>query len=84
VVINYAAGKSGNRTEIKRRQKLKNTLKTILDGYLPKRLISCLLPDELLNISLQDLSDRRFSRFQISYTSGQLNPTALKVIVLLK
>ncbi|OYV22435.1 MAG: oxidoreductase with FAD/NAD(P)-binding domain, partial [Methylococcaceae bacterium NSO1] len=26
----------------KRRQKLKNTSKTILDGYLPKRLISCL------------------------------------------
>jgi predicted Rossmann fold flavoprotein len=42
----------------KRRQKIKCTLKTILDGYLPKRLVSCLLPVEVLNISLQDLSDR--------------------------
>jgi predicted Rossmann fold flavoprotein len=48
-------------TELKslRQQKLKSTLKTILDGHLPKRLISCLLPDELLNQSLQDLSDRQ-------------------------
>jgi len=43
----------------KRRQKLNNTLKTILDGYLPRRLISCLLADDLLNTSLQDCSDRR-------------------------
>ncbi|MDD2658088.1 MAG: NAD(P)/FAD-dependent oxidoreductase [Methylococcales bacterium] len=48
-------------TELKslRRKKIKNILKTILDGYLPKRLIICLLADELLNISLQDLSDRQ-------------------------
>ena len=46
----------------KRRQKLKNTLKTILDDYLPKRLISCLLPDELLNKSLQDLSDKHIQQ----------------------
>jgi predicted Rossmann fold flavoprotein len=46
----------------KRRQKLKNTLKTILDGYLPKRLISCLLTDNVLNISLPDLSDRQIQQ----------------------
>jgi predicted Rossmann fold flavoprotein len=46
----------------KRRQKLKNTLKTILDSYLPKRLINCLLPEELLDITLQDLSDRHIQQ----------------------
>ncbi|TAL48422.1 MAG: NAD(P)/FAD-dependent oxidoreductase, partial [Methylovulum sp.] len=43
----------------KRRQKQKNTLKTILDGYLPKRLVDCLLAGELLELSLQDCSDRQ-------------------------
>jgi predicted Rossmann fold flavoprotein len=57
----------------KRRQKLKNTLKTILDGYLPKRLIGCLLPDELLNISLPDLSDR-----QIQQIADQLHNWTIK------
>ena len=57
----------------KRRQKLKNTLKTILDGYLPKRLISCLLPDELLAISLPDLSDR-----QIQQVADQLHQWTIK------
>ena len=62
-------------TELKslRRQKLKNILKTILDSYLPKRLISCLLPDELLNISLQDLSDR-----QIQLIAGHLHHWTVK------
>jgi predicted Rossmann fold flavoprotein len=62
-------------TELKslRRQKLKNTLKTILDGYLPKRLISCLLPDDVLNISLQDLSDR-----QIQQVVDQLHKWTIK------
>jgi predicted Rossmann fold flavoprotein len=57
----------------KRRQKLKNTLKTILDGYLPKRLISCLLPDELLNISLPELSDH-----QIQQVADQLHNWTIK------
>ncbi len=57
----------------KRRQKVKNTLKNILDGYLPKRLISCLLPDELLAISLQDLSDR-----QIQQVADQLHEWTIK------
>jgi predicted Rossmann fold flavoprotein len=57
----------------KRQQKLKNTLKTILDGYLPKRLLSCLLPDELLNIALPDLSDR-----QIQQVADQLHHWTIK------
>ena len=46
----------------KRREKVKSALKTVLDGWLPKRLISCLLPDEVLNIALPDLSDRQIQR----------------------
>jgi predicted Rossmann fold flavoprotein len=57
----------------KRQQKLKNTLKTILDAYLPKRLISCLLPEELLTISLPDLSDR-----QIHQVANQLHNWEIK------
>ncbi len=62
-------------TELKslRQQKLKNTLRTILDSYLPKRLISCLLPDELLNISMPDLSDR-----QIQQVADQLHKWTIK------
>jgi len=59
--------------KLKRRQKLKNSLKTILDSYLPKRLISCLLPDELLAISLPDLSDR-----QIQQVADQLHNWIIK------
>jgi predicted Rossmann fold flavoprotein len=43
----------------KRQQKLKNTLKTILESYLPKRLLACLLPEDLLNTALPDCSDRQ-------------------------
>jgi len=45
--------------KLKRQQKIKSLLKTILDIYLPKRLLNCLLPEELLNTSLQDISDRQ-------------------------
>ncbi|MDP2903188.1 MAG: NAD(P)/FAD-dependent oxidoreductase [Methylovulum sp.] len=48
----------GVELKTKRGQKQKNTLKTILDGYLPKRLVSCLLADEVLNTPLQDCPDR--------------------------
>ena len=57
----------------KRRQMVKNTLKTILDVYLPKRLISCLLPEELLTLSLQDLSDR-----QIQLVADHLHQWTIK------
>ena len=57
----------------KRQQKLKNTVKTILDGYLPKRLVSCLLPEEVLTLSLPDLSDR-----QIQNIADQLHNWTIK------
>jgi predicted Rossmann fold flavoprotein len=56
-----------------RRQKQKSHLKTILDGYLPKRLIGCLLPEDILNSSLQDLSDS-----QIHQIVGQLHNWTIK------
>jgi len=46
----------------KRQQKVKNKLKTILEGYLPKRLVSSFLPEDLLERSLQDLSDKQIQR----------------------
>ncbi len=57
----------------KRQQKVKNKLKTILDGYLPKRLISVFLPEDLLNLSLQDLSDK-----QIQLVADQLHHWIVK------
>jgi len=45
--------------KLKRQGKIKSSLKTILEAYLPKRLLNCLLPEELLTISLQDISDRQ-------------------------
>lgn len=45
----------------KRRQKLKNSLKTVLENYLPKRVLACLLADELLNKSIADCSDQQFA-----------------------
>jgi predicted Rossmann fold flavoprotein len=48
-----------NELKLKRQVKIKNRLKTILDFYLPKRLLKCLLPEVLLNTSLQDISDRQ-------------------------
>lgn len=42
----------------KRRQKLKNTVKTLLEVHLPKRLLGCLLPEDVLNTALPDCSDR--------------------------
>jgi predicted Rossmann fold flavoprotein len=57
----------------KRQQKLKNKLKTILEGYLPKRLISALLTEDLLDLSLQDLSDK-----QIQQVAKQLNSWTIK------
>jgi len=46
----------------KRQQKVKSKLKTILEGYLPKRLVSSFLPEDLLERSLQDLSDKQIQR----------------------
>jgi hypothetical protein len=57
----------------KRQQKLKNTLKTILESYLPKRLLACLLPEDLLNTALPDCSDR-----QIHLIADQLQAWAVR------
>ncbi|MDO9422594.1 MAG: NAD(P)/FAD-dependent oxidoreductase [Methylobacter sp.] len=57
----------------KRQQKLKNKLKTILEGYLPKRLIASFLPDDLLDVSMQDLSDK-----QIQLVADQINNWTVK------
>jgi predicted Rossmann fold flavoprotein len=58
----------------KRQQKLKNTLKNILDGYLPKRLLGCLLPDELLNRSLPDCSDGHIQQVSTLLHNWQIKP----------
>ena len=56
-----------------RQQKLKNRLKLILESYLPKRLISVFLPEDLLKLSLQDLSDK-----QIQQVADRLNNWSIK------
>ncbi len=45
-----------------RQQKVKSSLKTVLDYYLPKRLVTCLIPEELLNLPMPDLSDRHIQQ----------------------
>ncbi len=45
-----------------RQQKVKSSLKTVLDYYLAKRLVTCLIPEELLNLSMPDLSDRHIQQ----------------------
>ncbi|RIZ70565.1 MAG: NAD(P)/FAD-dependent oxidoreductase [Methylococcales bacterium] len=45
-----------------RQHKVKNSLKTVLDYYLPKRLVTCLIPEELLNLPMPDLSDRHIQQ----------------------
>ncbi|MDO9049441.1 MAG: NAD(P)/FAD-dependent oxidoreductase [Methylobacter sp.] len=58
----------------KRQQKLKNKLKTILEGYLPKRLISSFLPEDLLDLSLQDLSDKQVQRVADQFHNWTIKP----------
>ena len=62
-------------TELKsrRQQKLKNKLKAVLESYLPKRLISVFLPEDLLDLSLQDLSDK-----QIRLVVDRINSWTIK------
>lgn len=43
----------------KRQQKINHTLKTILSHYLPKHLLGCLIPENLLNTVLQDCSNQQ-------------------------
>jgi predicted Rossmann fold flavoprotein len=58
----------------KRQQKLKNKLKTILEGYLPKRLISVFLRETLLDLSLQDLSDKQIQQVAEELHSWTIKP----------
>ena len=60
----------------KRRDKVKSTLKTVLDSYLPKRLIACLLPEELLSCTLPDLSDRQIQLVAQQLQQWQIKPNA--------
>ena len=57
----------------KRQQKLKNTLKTILESYLPKRVLGCLLNESLLCMSLADCSDEN-----LLYVTKQLQQWTIK------
>jgi predicted Rossmann fold flavoprotein len=57
----------------KRQQKVKNSVKTILEGYLPKRLVGCLFAEELLALSLQDCSDKH-----IGFIADRLHRWSIK------
>ncbi|MDD5411293.1 MAG: NAD(P)/FAD-dependent oxidoreductase [Methylobacter sp.] len=57
----------------KRQQKIKSKLKTILEGYLPKRLVSSFLPEDLLDLSIQDVSDK-----QIQQVTDQIHNWTIK------
>lgn len=57
----------------KRQQKIKSKMKTCLDSYLPKRLINSLFTDDVLENSLQDLSDK-----QIEQISKQIHNWTIK------
>lgn len=57
----------------KRQQKINSTLKTLLAQYLPKNLLSCLLPEQLLNTVLQDCSNQ-----QIQQLAEQLQHWTIK------
>jgi predicted Rossmann fold flavoprotein len=45
----------------KRQGKVKSSLKSVLEGLLPKRLVNSLVGDDLLVRSLQDLSDKHIA-----------------------
>jgi predicted Rossmann fold flavoprotein len=58
----------------KRQQKYNNKLKTILEGYLPKRLIACFLAEDLLDVSLQDLSDKHIQQVAAQLHNWTVKP----------
>lgn len=57
----------------RRRQKIKSKLKACLDNDLPRRLISSLIAEDMLENSLQDLSDK-----QIRQISEQIHNWTIK------
>jgi len=58
----------------KRQQKQKSTLKNLLDAYLPKRLVACLVKEELLQKSLQDCSDKHLQTIAQNLQNWQIKP----------
>ncbi|MDP3876424.1 MAG: NAD(P)/FAD-dependent oxidoreductase [Methylobacter sp.] len=58
----------------KRGQKLKNKLKAVLEAYLPKRLISSFIAEELLELSLQDVSDKQLQQVAERLQQWTLKP----------
>ncbi|MCX7098301.1 MAG: NAD(P)/FAD-dependent oxidoreductase [Methylococcales bacterium] len=56
-----------------RQNQAKKSLKTLLESYLPKRLLGCLLPDAVLNTAMADVSDR-----QIQSVAEQLQQWLVK------
>jgi predicted Rossmann fold flavoprotein len=57
-----------------RQQKLKKTLKTILESYLPKRLVSCLLTEDLVSLSLADCSDKHIRQVAAQFHRWIIKP----------
>ncbi len=66
----------GAALKIRRQQKQKNSIKTILADYLPKRLLDCLLPDEILRLSLQDCADKQLHQISTQLHQWQIKPNA--------
>lgn len=60
--------------KIKRQQKQKGKLKTVLEARLPKRLLSNLLPEHLLNITLPDLSDKHIGQIAKQIHNWAIKP----------
>ncbi len=58
----------------KRQQKLKNKLRTVLEGYFPKRLVSVFLPEAMLELSLQDLSDKQIQQVADQFHNWVVKP----------
>jgi predicted Rossmann fold flavoprotein len=61
----------------KRQQKINSIVKTVLTHYLPKHLLSCLLPEKLLNTPLQDCSNQQLQLIaeQMQYWTIKPNGT---------
>ncbi|MEQ1531875.1 MAG: NAD(P)/FAD-dependent oxidoreductase [Methylococcales bacterium] len=62
--------------KIRRQHKQKNTIKTVLAEYLPKRLLDCFLNEELLQLSLQDCSDKQLQRLSSQLQHWRIKPNA--------
>lgn len=57
-----------------RQQKQKSKLKTVLEAYLPKRLLSCLLSEQSLNTTLPDMSDKHIDQIAEQINCWTIKP----------